>query len=325
MKLNRLIFSLFILVIVMAYPIYFYVGSAQNSGNDQIKIGMSVENNTLYNFKIVEKKIDRRLDSVSIFQKITEEPKTKDIQEFLDRGYTVMITLEIWNGTEISDNYTMYEPTSVLNGSIDDDINKWSQSIKSLKYDKGKLAIRTLHEINGDWYPWAAFWRNNTVEDAVNEYKYITNRISDGKVLRIWGLNRRTFGYKDRWVSWEKFYPGNNYVDIVGVSAYNRYDKNWMNLTNLYGVIHKDLIKLNISKPVWITEISSISKGGNKAEWITETFNDVKNNYHEIKMVFWFNENKMFNDTIKDWEFDSTPESADAFKEAIKYENLRRN
>lgn len=325
MKLNRLIWSLIILLIIFSYPIYYHFDTAKYSDDKQIKIGMSVENNTLYNFKVVEKKLDRKLNSISIFQKITENPKTEDIQEFLDEGYVVLLTLEPWNGSEENEeNYIKYEPKQILNGSIDNDILKWNQAIKSLKYKKGNLAVRISHEINGDWYPWAAFWRNNTIENSVNEYKYINDGISDNKILKVWGINRKTFGYDDRWISWEKFYPGNEYTDIVGVSLYNRYDTNWMSFTELYRIIHTDLIKLNISKPVWISELSSISKGGNKAEWISETFDDIKNIHFEIEMIFWFNENKMFNDTIKDWEFDSTPESAKTFKEVVKYKNLRR-
>lgn len=324
MKIKRIIFSLLVLSIVLIYPTI-YIGQSIIEIRDKdkyIKLGFVVENNTLYNLKIIEKKIDRKADAFQIFQKITEEPKIAEIQEAIDRGYIVLIALEPWNGYVIDGNYTKYEPLAITNGSIDEDIARWDRAFKSLKYKKGDLVIRVGHEVNGDWYPWGAFWKNNTMESSTEEYRYIISRLRDERLLRLWSLNRKTFGYEGEWQPYEKFYPGDKYVDIIGISSYNRKEDQWMNFSYLYGTIYKDVSRFN--KPIWIAEMSSISIGGDKAEWIRDSFDQIRNNYTKIEAVFWFNENKIFQGELKDWQFDSTDASGITFREVVKKENMKR-
>lgn len=333
MNKNRILFSLVICIIVLAYPIYMstdYI-SKKIDEDKYVKLGFAVENNTLYNLKLVEKKIDRRVDIFHIFQKINETPKLNTIQNALDEGYTVLLTVEPWEGWNI--NTTKYVPSALLNGSIDADIDRWAISLNSLEFKKGKIVVRTMHEMNGNWYPWSAYSKEtNYPEDSRDAYIHIVKRfrnVSD-RLLFMWGLNYRGNRFVENkgteyFYETDKINPGDQYYDMIGISGYNRISKihSWKTFSELYGPIYLNIINVT-NRSIWMAEISSVSEGGNKAEWISDTFYQTAHNYPRIDAIVWFDENKIFQDHIVDWAFDSTEESEIAFKKSVEYENMKR-
>ena len=52
--------------------------------------------------------------------------------------------------------------------------------------------------------------------------------------------------------------------------------------------------------------------GINKAAWITDAFDKIKNNYPKIKLILWFHINKEL-----DWRINSSPSSLKAYQKAI--------
>jgi mannan endo-1,4-beta-mannosidase len=331
MKKERIFYSLFISVIIIIYPVLYSVENISNNvdSDEYIKLGFSVENNTLYNLKLVEKGIGRRVDIFHVFQKINETPKLETFQEALDEGYTVLLTLEPWDG--VSDNKKKYSPASIINGSIDSDIDKWARALNDLNFDKGDFIIRTMHEINGNWYPWSAYAEKSSPEQSKLAFIHFTTRFkkNNNKTLFMFGINFRGNRYSDGNIEYiynvGETLLDDKYYDIIGISGYNRVSKyhEWKTFSELYDPIYSDL-KKRTNKPIWIAEISSVSREGDKAEWIRDMFYQVKNNYPNIDSIVWFDENKVFLGEVMDWAYDSTPESGFAFREAVRSENMKK-
>ena len=331
MNSMRMLYSLIVCIVILIYPILFTIDHVSMivKSDEYIKLGFAVENNTLYNLKLVEKELNRKVDIFHIFQKINEEPKLETMQEALDRGYIVLLTLEPWQGRE--HNNDMYSPQEIINGSIDQDIDRWAVALNSLEYQKGKVIIRPMHEINGNWYPWCAYTTGSSPENSKQAYIHVVDRFksTNKNLLFMFGINYRGVKYEEGRV--EYIYDVNetllddNYYDFIGISGYNRVSKNhqWKTFSELYHPMYVNLTN-NTNKPIWITEISSPSKGGDKAEWTRDMFYQVKYNYKEIDAIVWFDENKWFEGEITDWAFDSTPECKIAFKESVRIENMKK-
>lgn len=331
MNKERLIFSFIVCIVVFIYPII-QIGNSLSLKVDTdefLELGFAVENNTLYNLKLVEKGIDRKVDIFHIFQKINEEPKLDTMQKALDEDYTILLTLEPWQGN--GKNNDIYNPNAIINGSIDQDIDRWAIELNSLKFDKGKLIIRTMHEINGNWYPWCAYSKNSSPENSKLAYMHFVNRykIINDKTLFMFGINYR--GKKFSGNGTQDIYDvdetlvDEKYYDIIGISGYNRVSKyhTWKSFDEIYNPIYANLTD-RTNKSIWIAEISSVSNGGDKAEWIKDMFDQVKFNFTRIDAVVWFDENKWYMGNVTDWAFDSTPESGIAFKESVRIENMRK-
>lgn len=332
MNKERILFSLIICIIILIYPIMFTAEHLPMiiHSDDYIKLGFAVENNTLYNIKLTEKEIGRRVDIFHIFQKIDEEPKLEDMQEILDSGYTLLLTLEPWPGRKnLTNNYT---PRAIINGSIDQDIDKWVIALSSLKFTKGKFIIRTMHEINGNWYPWGAYTKGSSPEDSKNAYIYMVNKLryANRDIMFMYGIHYRGIRYDNKngtefIYDIDNILPDEEYYDIIGLSGYNRFSKNykWRSFDELYRPMYINLTNAT-NKSIWIAEISTISKGGDKAEWIKDMFDQIRNNYTRIDAIVWFDENKWFEGEITDWRFDSTEDSKITFIQSVKFDNMKK-
>ena len=73
------------------------------------------------------------------------------------------------------------------------------------------------------------------------------------------------------------YYPGDEFVDIVGMTAYNTgthysdIGETWHSFFILYHEIY-DNYRQWFGQPLMITEFASASEGGNKAVWISDMF-----------------------------------------------------
>ena len=102
-------------------------------------------------------------------------------------------------------------------------------------------------------------------------------------------------------------YPGDEYVDYVGVDGFNGYD-GWQTPEEVFGASVAELKTL--SKPIYIFSVAS-KEDPRKAQWITDFFSWMKST-PEIKGFLWFNENKEF-----DWRVNSDPASLSAFRKGL--------
>lgn len=88
------------------------------------------------------------------------------------------------------------------------------------------------------------------------------------------------------------YYPGDTYVDIVGLTAYNtgtyyaEIGEKWKTFTELYDTLYEEY-DARFGQPLMITEFASASTGGDKAQWIQDMFRDIKN-YPRIKVAIWW-------------------------------------
>lgn len=72
-------------------------------------------------------------------------------------------------------------------------------------------------------------------------------------------------------------YPGDAYVDIVGVDGYNGGSDvvemgGWRSPQQLFGPTLAAVRGVVAGKPVWVNETGSSERGGDKARWVTSLF-----------------------------------------------------
>ena len=119
------------------------------------------------------------------------------------------------------------------------------------------------------------------------------------------------------------YYPGDKYVDVVGLDGYNFGDTHsrnhkWKSFQDVFQA-SLDGLKLHFpSKPLWITEIGC-AEGPGKAEWIQDFFSHF-NADKDIRVFVWFNEDKQYAGE-PNWRFDSDKDSAERFRNWAIYNN----
>lgn len=219
-------------------------------------------------------------------------------------GSTAIITWEAW-GLSNQD---------ITDGKKDSYIKNMAQSMKS--YNK-EIWINLMHEANGNWYDWAVGdSKVNTNETYIAAYRHVVNIFrQEGafNVKFIFCVNSSSCGEGSSFLG---HYPGDAYVDMVAMDGYNwgttqSWGSTWQSFDQIYANCYKTMCQ--VDKPILITEMSSTETGGNKAQWITDTYKTIRSNYPRIKVVSWFGENKE-----TDWRINSSDASLAAYVAAVK-------
>jgi beta-mannanase len=182
------------------------------------------------------------------------------------------------------------------------------------------LFLRFAHEMNGNWYPWDGEHNKNEGEgEEVGErfkkaWRYIYNvrqSVGADNVYLVWCPNNDNQP-GETWNTPAAYYPGDQYVDWVGLDGYNWGGSEWESFDAVFGAAYAALTGLT-AKPLMIGEFAAAEQGGDKAAWITDAFNQILSSYPRIKMFCWFNLNKE-----RDWRIDSSAAAAAALRNVLQ-------
>ncbi|MFO8148654.1 MAG: hypothetical protein R6T93_00005, partial [Trueperaceae bacterium] len=113
----------------------------------------------------------------------------------------------------------------------------------------------------------------------------------------------------------ERYYPGDDVVDILALDGYNWGTKrDWSTWTPFQDVFRQgyDRIAALGPQPIWFAEIASAEAGGDKSAWITDMFATASDAFPRLEALIWFDEDKE-----ADWRIASRPEVLAAFREAL--------
>lgn len=177
----------------------------------------------------------------------------------------------------------------VLDGEYDAFLADYAKSVSEFKHP---VLFRLGNEMNGDWCPYSAYHTAKDTEIFKEFYKYIYeifDKAGADNVIWVWNPNHKSFP-NFQWNHELMYYPGDEYVDIVGLTAYNTgtyyKDEKWTSFETLYDEIY-DTYDRQYKQPLMITEFASSSVGGDKNRWIIDMFHVIEK-YDRIKVAIWW-------------------------------------
>ncbi len=214
-------------------------------------------------------------------------------------------------------NNAIYE---ILNGNFDQFLKEYTSLI--VKYPTVTVFFRPFNEMNGDWCNYSAYHTSRDPQVYVELYRYLYRTFSDAgcsNVIWVWNPNERSFP-NFKWNSQDLYYPGDEYVDVYGITGYNTgtyyQAETWRSFDEIYKPIYQKAIRIN-EKPIMITEFSCSSIGGDKISWIEDMFR-VLPNYDKIKVGIWWHAADYNGEAIARSYFMDTPDGTlDVFKKYL--------
>ena len=232
------------------------------------------------------------------------------MQTVAARGATPLVTWDPWDWSGDAIDQPAYSLSAIAAGGHDDYVRRWATAAAAWGRP---LYLRFAPEMNGVWAPWEAFVNGNTPADYVAAWRHMVN------------IFRQQGATNVRWVwcpnviasdalTFAPFYPGDAYVDWVGLDGYNGGTAllwgGWLSVSQLFGPSYGVLTALT-SKPVMIGETASAEAGGDKAAWITQgLLTDLPAQFPAVRAMVWF-------DGVKetDWRVNSSPAALAAFRQ----------
>jgi cellulose synthase (UDP-forming) len=166
--------------------------------------------------------------------------------------------------------------SGIISGQYDPYLKKCAELIREYK-DPVFLNFKTIEG------------NENSAESFVKAWQYLYTFFNE------LGISNITWVWCPANAGEENFYPGEKFVDWIGVSCLNYADrpakKDWYSFSEIYKPYRKAFGKFE--KPVMITAFGS-SAGPNQLKWFKDAFTDIQNNYKEIRSVILFDKVKEF-------------------------------
>lgn len=151
--------------------------------------------------------------------------------------------------------------------------------------------IRFAHEMNLLRYHWGTTkeqYGADSPDIYIKMYRHVVDIFRrEGAANVLWAFAPNSESVPDvsydssaGWNRIANYYPGNNYIDILGVDGYNwgtsksvakdGWDSRWTSFNELFSSPIRQLSELSPHKPVIIFETASTSHGGDKDHWFRE-------------------------------------------------------
>ena len=226
--------------------------------------------------------------------------------------------------------------TLIASGVYDQYITDWAVNLKQFLAgldgsfgtdDDRRAYLRFAHEMNGDWYYWSALGGLNTPDDYIAMWKRVweifeAQGIDSDHLQWMWTVSASDFGD----FTAEQYYPGDDYVDWVGIDGYN-FGSNfvwsyWRTPEQVFESMRQRLQQLAPSKPLAISEVSTtaMSEYGinpfNKDEWIGQFAAYIKT--ANVGLISWFNLDKESGWQVFGGEYGAEEENAVKYYPAYK-------
>lgn len=204
--------------------------------------------------------------------------------------------------------------SDITDGSQDSYIRARAQAVKAFG---SPVFLRPAAEMNGDWFDWGGAENGEDTAGFIRAWRRIHDIFaSEGadNVSWVWSPNSESSpgGWaSSSWNNWRNYYPGDAYVDWVGIDGYNWGSlpggDGWLPVGGIMTPVFDDYAS---RKPIMIAETGSTESGGDKAQWIGGLGTWVKA-HPAVKAVVWFD--RTYTSTGHDWAIDTSSASTAAF------------
>ncbi|KQQ43941.1 glycoside hydrolase family 26 protein [Nocardioides sp. Leaf307] len=235
---------------------------------------------------------------------------TADARRVASTGAVPEVTWEPWDPAVGTPDQPAYSLDRIAGGAFDAYVTRWAQQVKAYG---APVAFRFAHEMNGSWYPWSEGVNGNTSGDYVAAWRRVVGifrSVGATNAIWTWTPNVPFPGS----VALPGLYPGDRWVDRVGLDGYNWAglipSTSWQSFGEVFGPGLAQLTSLT-AKPVFIGEVGCPEGVGDKAGWIRDMWTYL-DQHREVRGLTWFHFQKE-----ADWRITSSQASHDAFRAGV--------
>jgi hypothetical protein len=253
------------------------------------------------NYRGREERYHTNIESALIFQNL-DQLSMYTVRKLQNEGFYIQLVLEI------EANYPNLD--EIDQGKYDSKLKEFG---KEAARNGKKFTIRILHEFNDNGYSWNIVKNDDPYgEQFKRSFRHVVNILRSTGAPVKFQVAYNNKSYKSK-VRLSKFFPGDNYVDMVCVSVYNRkgldkYHTKYESLESIFDDTYYQL-KAMTSRPLCIAEMSTTDKG-NKPGWIKDAFHVLTYKFTRVSVVNWF----LYNKGNAHWDLNTKSEIASWIK-----------
>lgn len=222
------------------------------------------------------------------------------------RGSTPFIRLMLRSSAAENRNEGVFTLTALAEGAFDKDLAAWGDAAREFG---SPLLVEWGTEMNGEWFPWNG-GRNGGPRTGPERfraaYRHIVEAVRGaGATNVVWVFHvNAADNPADDWNRFENYYPGDDVVDWLGISAYAAVtprEPEWAPFRTMIDDTAQRLGALALRKPIYVLEFGAPAHHprGDAARWADEALRDLlSGRWPAVRGFSWWNEH---------WENDDVP------------------
>ena len=205
---------------------------------------------------------------------------------------------------------------SILAGRYDGYVREFA--LRARAWGK-PFVIRFAHEMNLSRYHWGTDpegYGPASPELYRRMFRHVVDIFrSSGATNVLWAfcpnaesVPNPSSGSLAAWNRPEAYWPGDDWVDILGMDGYNwgrtkvverdGWESRWQSFREIFGPLRRALRELAPAKPIVVFETASVAAGGVREDWLREALAEATD--WGIRGVCWF-----YADKEEDWRLDA--------------------
>ena len=249
----------------------------------------------LQHIKDLEARLGYKFAFILRYQSLDTEPPTTPLKSAYADGRFLELSMET---THTDANNAMHPGDTrinqdlmydILDGKFDEHFREYGRALKDFGHP---VLLRFDNEMNGAWCWYSATYAGMDT----NIYKAVWRRVHGlfdevgvDNVLWVWNPNDISLP-NSKWTHPLMYYPGDDVVDIIGLTGYNAGTyfpgDTWREFPDIYRSLYADYSAW-FDKPFMIGEFGANSIGGDKAAWIDRMFREMPQ-FPRIKVAIWW-------------------------------------
>jgi hypothetical protein len=229
----------------------------------------------------------------------------------------------------------VYTLQRIIDGAFDADLTTWFTAARDASIP---MLVEFGTEVNGDWFPWNGRWNGGGTTTGYGDPELADGpeRFRDAyrhlvELARGAGASDLTWVFHVNGDSWPRrawntpsaYYPGDDYVDWIGVSIYGsqRADEYYGSFRRLLDEACPALCSLSVDKPIAVLEwgIAQRPSHGTKAGWIRNALRALRNGrWSRVKAVsYWHEDWREADGSVTDLRIDSSRAALQAYRRGV--------
>ncbi|HEX8629921.1 MAG TPA: glycosyl hydrolase [Catenuloplanes sp.] len=255
---------------------------------------------SMADLKTFAKSVGKSPNLIGYFQQYGDPLDASNLEKIYAEGALPLIQVEPHK----------YPMAKIVSGATDDYLATLARDARRLNMP---FVLSLGHEMNGDWYPWGT--KGSTAAQFVAAWKRMHGAFAKAgatNVIFMWNpniVNPRPA------VDLAKLYPGDRYVDWVGVTGY--YNAALGDRRIFATLFQPTLTKVRTftDRPIFIAETGA-APSADKPKQMQDLFDSVESR-PDVVGFLWFNYNKPGRNE-RNWKFDSDAQSKARFSELAR-------
>jgi Glycosyl hydrolase family 26 len=225
-----------------------------------------------------------------------------------DTGAVPFIRLMLRSSHEQNVSEPVFTLDRIIRGDFDGDLRSWARAARDFA---SPLLVEYGTEVNGRWFSWNGLWNGGgsssgygdpTLADGPerfrDSYRHIVRVMREegaSNVTWVFHVNNRDIP-DEPWNRMEQYYPGDEWVDWIGVSVYGAQtplDDEWPEFREVMDGAYPRLASLSASKPIVLLEfaVTTGHKDVDQAAWAEQALRDlVSLRWPRVIGFSWWNE-----------------------------------